>query len=366
MKKRTGAPLLTLSGMSFRTLIEVLGRDGNQIDQRYLGRLAMLLGLGLVNSVLGRIEKYHNRSKIQAMRISEPPLFIIGYFRSGTTYLQNLLSLDGTNITPNAYLCLFPNHFHYSKKNGIRIFNWLTPRKRPMDEVRFNANVPFEDEFALATLSSVSPYFRFLFPNSDDDCMALDPRCLPDEALERWKEAMCYLMKSISFWKGQRRILLKSPLHAGRVETLLGLFPGAKFIHIVRNPYHVYQSNKKLWEETLCRSHLQVPDLGRVEEIMLSWYTELFSLLERDRHLIPEGSLLEIKFEDLEKNPVDSLKGIYEHFGFPGFAGFERKVSEYLESIEDYKKNSYQLDPVARQKVSSRWQDTFERYGYTL
>ncbi len=357
--------MLALPGMSYKTLIEILGREGNQIDRRYWGRFAMLKGLGLVNSVLGAIEKKQNSSKIERHKITKAPLFVIGYFRSGTTYLHNLLSLDESNLSPNTYFCFFPNHFHYSKKNGMKVVNLFAPRKRPMDGIKFGANMPYEDEFALAALTTVSPYLRFLFPNSDDDYMALDPCHLPADAMERWKEGMSYLTKSLNLWKGRRRILLKSPLHTGRIKTLLELFPEAKFIHIIRNPYHVYQSNKKLWEETLNHVHLQVPSPGKVDEIILSWYTELYSLFERDRHLIPEDSLIEMKFEDLEKSPVDNLRDIYEYFGFSGFDILEKKAFEYLESIGDYQKNVYQLNSVDKEKVRFRWQKIFQRYSYT-
>lgn len=361
-KKRVFLP--ALPGMNVRTLFEILARDGNRIDIQYFPRLVILFGFGVVNSVLGCIERYQSISKIQAERMPEEPVFIIGFFRSGTTFLQNLLSHDDNFVSPSSYFCMFPNHFHYSKKIGVRIMNHLAPGKRPMDNIKFDGNVPFEDEFALAALSSVSPYFRFLFPNSDNNYMALDPQSLPDKALTRWKEAMCYLMKSISFWKDKRQILLKSPLHTGRVGTLLEMFPKAKFIHIVRNPYHVYQSNKSLWEKTLCRMHMQFPDPTQIEEIILSWYTEIFSLLERDRPLIPKGSLVEIKFEDLEKNPIDTLEGIYEQLNLKDFDEFKVKLLNYMNTKEKYRKNIYNVDPLDIQRVGVRWEDFFERYGY--
>lgn len=38
------------------------------------------------------------------------------------------------------------------------------------------------------------------------------------------------------------RLLIKSPVHTGRVKTLLSIFPDAQFIYIHRNPYEVFQS----------------------------------------------------------------------------------------------------------------------------
>src|SRR5687768_18104609 len=43
------------------------------------------------------------------------------------------------------------------------------------------------------------------------------------------------------------RSILKSPPHTCRVPTLLRLFPDARFVHIVRDPYAVYPSTLHLW-----------------------------------------------------------------------------------------------------------------------
>jgi hypothetical protein len=48
-----------------------------------------------------------------------------------------------------------------------------------------------------------------------------------------------------------QRLILKSPAHTARMKLLHELFPGAKFIHISRNPYEVYQSTQKLFMDLL-------------------------------------------------------------------------------------------------------------------
>ena len=95
-------------------------------------------------------------------------------------------------------------------------------------------------------------------------------------------------MKKLSFSKN-KRIVLKSPLHLGRIPILLKMFPGAKFVHITRNPYAVYLSFHKNWHLGHAHSHLQKPDSLVIDELILSWYADLFSLFERDRGLIPPG-----------------------------------------------------------------------------
>ena len=352
--------------MNLSTLGRFLRRHGEQLHWRYGHRLAYLLVMAACNSYLSLFEKAMNGEKIAAADLTAPPIFIIGYFRSGTTHLHNLLSCDPSFTCPTAYQVMFPHHFVYSQPWGLRIFNYLTPGKRPMDNVSYYGNSPDEEEKAIAALCGVSPFFRVLLPAAaNNSYTALDPGQLAPEDLALWQEAFQLFMKKLSFSKN-KRIVLKSPLHLGRIPLLLEMFPGAKFIHITRNPYEVYLSFHQNWRRGHALSHLQKPDLRVIDELILSWYTELFALFERDRGLIPPGDLHELRFEDLEKFPEQSLARLYQELSLPDFDRFWPHASMYLDNIAGYKKNTHILTAEVRAKVSRRWRFFFERYGYPL
>jgi omega-hydroxy-beta-dihydromenaquinone-9 sulfotransferase len=361
--KRVGPQII--QGMTLRNVLEVMARHEFQIDASCLGRLAHLLALGVFNSIYGGCETFFNAQEINEVQIEHPPLFVLGHWRSGTTHLHNLLSHDPNFAFPTAYQASFPHHFIFSQVGGA-IFDRLAPTKRPMDNMAFSSLVPHEDEFALAAHATVSPYLRFIFPvTGANGYSKFDPDDLPPEALERWKRSFTMFLKKVTLSEG-KRIVLKSPPHMGRLRTLLELFPKAQFIHIVRNPYMVYLSTRKLWSDSLAFACLQVPGPEQVDEIILSSYCELFALFNRDRSLIPDGALHEMKFEDLEADPVGRLQELYEGLGLSGFDQFEGRVCPYLEQIKKYEKNHHRLDEVSRQKVADRWRSTFECYGYTM
>ncbi len=152
-----------IQGMTLRTLLEVLARNDFQVDRQCLGRLAYLVVLGVFNSIYGACETYFNTEDIEAVKIEHAPLFIIGHWRSGTTHLHNLLSMDENFSCPTAYQALFPHHFVFSQAGGV-LFNLLAPTKRPMDNVAFSADTPHEDEFAIAAHCAISPYLQIFFP----------------------------------------------------------------------------------------------------------------------------------------------------------------------------------------------------------
>jgi len=357
--------LQSITGMNLSTLVKVLLRYRCRVNVRYLPRLAYLFATAAFNSYVGLLEKACDGADIAAAELVAPPIFVLGTWRSGTTHLHNLLNCDPTLTCPTAYQVMCPHHFVYSQVWGTRYFDFLTPGKRPMDNVSIRSGTPHEDEVALAALSGVSPYMRSLFPVSADGYSAVNPHNLPPGALEEWQAALQLFLKKLSFSKN-KRIVLKSPPHLGRVSVLLKMFPEAKFVHIVRNPYVVYLSSKKLWRSGLAPSHLQKPDPQAVDELILSWYTEMFSLYERDRQLIPPGSLCELRFEDLESSPRESLERLYAELGLPGFDGFWEQAEAYLKKLVGYKKNVYALTEEERAKVSRRWHFNFLRYGYPL
>jgi hypothetical protein len=289
----------------------------------------------------------------------------VGHWRSGTTHLHNLISRDPNFACPTAYQCLFPEHFIFSQAGGA-LFNAIAPPKRPMDNVAFSADTPHEDEFALAADSGLSPYICIWFPRTARrPYSGFDPCELDPKDLEKWKASLQLFMKKLTLSEG-KRIALKSPPHFGRIRTILEIFPQAKFVHIVRDPYMVYASTHKLWRSGLAWSHLQIPTPELVDETILSWYVELFGLFERDRGLIPPGALHELKFEDLEISPMECMERMYAELGIPGFPDFKPALSAYLESIKSYEKNRHALSEADREKVAARWRSTFEKYGYPL
>jgi omega-hydroxy-beta-dihydromenaquinone-9 sulfotransferase len=363
-RKTLGKPLPLIQGMTFSALQQAVARNGLNIPAPLLGRLFYLGAIGVLNSVLGRCEEVAYGRRIVNTRIEAPPLFVLGHWRSGTTHLHYLLSQDENFACPTAYQSMFPGHFILSQQVGGHIFNLIAPHYRLADNMTFAAHVPQEDEFALAALSTVSPYMRFLFPDTGDgDYSALDLGQLPKGALRKWEQAFLYFLKKLTYMTG-KRIVLKSPPHLGRVGTVLGLLPGSQFLHIVRDPYAVYASTKKLWQVILSYTHLQKVDAAELDEIILASHTELFSLFERQRQLIPSGSLHEVKLEDLEREPLNTLEQIYDSLGLMDFDLFRKRVIPYLESIKGYRKQDYTLDEASLRQVRKRWAGVFERYDY--
>ena len=177
-----------------------------------------------------------------------------------------------------------------------------------MDNMAAGWDRPQEDEFALCNMGVPSPYLTIIFPNRPPQCQEyLDFRGVPAPALERWKRALHWFLKCITL-RNPKRIVLKSPAHTCRIGTLLEMFPKAKFVHIVRDPYVIFPSTINLWKRLYRDQGLQMPTYDGLEEHVFQTFTRMYDTFERDRHLIGPGQFCEVRYEELIADPVGQMR----------------------------------------------------------
>src|SRR5262249_51674170 len=224
--------------------------------------------------------------RVDRTPIHHAPLFIVGHWRTGTTLLHELLILDERHNSPNTFQCLAPNHFLLTEKVLTRLLFWLLPSRRPMDNMAAGWDKPQEDEFALCLLGAPSPYLSIAFPNHPpQDQEACDLERLPAREREAWKRTFVRFLRQLTY-RDPRRLILKSPTHSFRIRTLLELFPDARFVHIVRDPYAVYPSTINLWKSLYITFGLQRPTFKGLDERVLKTFVRVYDKIEEGKGLI--------------------------------------------------------------------------------
>jgi len=159
----------------------------------------------------------------------------------------------------------------------------------------------------------------------------------------------------------------KSPPHTARIRLLLETFPGARFVHIHRNPYAVYRSFQHYFDTATWYTYLQRPDLESINRRILERYTVLYDAFFVERGLIPPGHYHEVSFEELETDPMGQVELLYQKLGLAGFEVFRPKLQRYVDSIAGYKKNVFKDLPAAeREAVAKAWRRSFEEWGYPV
>lgn len=330
-------------------------------------RLHRLIGLpvsGVYNSTLYRAEKLLYGRQVQQTKIENPPLFVLGYWRSGTTFLQTLLSRDPQFQHLGLYRALFPWHFLLTEKLVTKLTAPFVPKARPMDNIKVHWDAPQEDDLSLCIMSNVSPINLLAHPNDHRFFWeSLDFDKLDPAAVQRWKESLDLLLRKLTF-ASSRRILMKSPYHTFHIPTLLEMYPDARFLYIHRNPYNIFRSTchlrrRMIEENTLGRSVFD----GTEEEVIRS-YKYGFERYEQDRRLIPAEHHHEICYEKLEQDPIGELRQAYDGMSLPGFEQLEAALAPDVESLKRYKKNEFVDDPYWVDRVYQELKPAFERFGY--
>lgn len=349
---------LTISGLC--SLISKKPRT----SWRYFPRWVTIIFISGLNSLYGALEKLFFGGRVARTEIVHPPVFILGHWRSGTTMLHNLMSLDPQVTFPNLYQCVNPGHFLLTERVLAPLTKRFLPKTRPMDNITTGWDEPQEEDIALALDCLISPYLMTAFSDRREVYERyFDPRDMTESERTLWKQSFLRLLKKITYRKNSS-IVTKTPAHTFRISTLLEMFPEARFVYIKRDPYAVYQSTLHLRKTMFTENCLGPPDFSSNEEDMLYFYEKCIRTYEDTKGLIPSGRLHEIRFEDLEQDPLGQIHQIYQTLGLPGWDLVKPKIETQLPALKAYRKNAFRMDEATMQRVHSRLKWVFDLYGY--
>ena len=141
---------------------------------------------------------------------------------------------------------------------------------------------------------------------------------------------------------------------------------GARFLHIVRNPYVVFPSTVKLWKSLYRQHGMQHPTFAGLDEYVFRTFVRLYDCLERDRQRLDPSRFYELKYEDLTRDPLGELAKVYDRLELGDFSVARPDVEKYLASVQNYETNRYELTPERRVEITRRWGDVIRRYGYDV
>ncbi len=343
----------------------LLWRNRFRISPRRWAMAVLISTVSLMNSGLSLLQLLIFGRRIARTQLASDPIFVIGHWRSGTTLLHELLVLDSRHTYPNTYDCFASSHFLVTAPVFRPLLRGLMPKQRPMDNMAAGWDCPQEDEFALCNMGLPSPYHTIAFPNEPpQDQEFFELQDVSPRQRARWQAALRWFLKCVTL-RSPRRIVLKSPPHTFRVRILLEMFPKARFVHIVRNPFVIFPSTINLWKRMYRNDGLQVPTYDGLDEQVFATFSGMYETFERDRDLVPPGQLCDVRYEDLVARPLEQMERIYKELNLDDFEQVRPAISGYFAAKANYKTNRYQLPDELANEIARRWSDCFERYGYS-
>ena len=321
-------------------------------------------------SIFVPLQERRYRKLLADKPLQHDPVFILGHWRSGTTYVHNIFAHDPRFGYTTTYQTVFP-HYMMAMQWLLKPFaRLLMPNHRPTDRMELKPDMPQEEEFALLNTCPVSYYQFWFYPrNMKEYCdRFLTMRQATEEEIADFKEKFMKLVK-ISMWNTRPGIrdaqyLSKNPPHTGKVKTLVEMFPNAKFIYLIRNPYTVFESSRSFFTQTIAPLQFNAISPGEMEQNILYAYRELYDVYQQQRKYIPEGNLFEVKFEDFEENPLETTQRIYRQLNIPGWEEARPAIEAYIGGKKGYRKNQYRYDPRTVSMVNGAWGDILDAWGY--
>lgn len=390
-----------LSGITSAQWARMVWRHGRSMDVfTYWPRLLFITCMSVLNSFFALCDWLVYGRAVANQDLNDEPVFVLGHPRTGTTHLHNLLSKDERFAFATTFSVGFPSSFLCLRAVAPAI-GLLMDSTRPMDNMSLAWDTPQEDELAMNQMSSgTSPYAPLLFPrkeksfrpfyrfllartssgeDSDLELEDADAEPCDPKDFERWRRAFILFLKKTQYAAGgaHKRLLLKSPVHTARVRLIKSLFPKATFVFIHRHPLEVFRSAAHMADAYYWQCYLQRPRALDVQEFILHQgallhraYREDVAAMEAEegRDLKKQKRLAEVRFAELDADPVGTLRATYAALGWTeAFKKVEPAIERYRRSLVDFKKNAFPkegLSSEAEAEVRRRWRAWFEDLGY--
>ncbi|MGF1570332.1 MAG: sulfotransferase [Nodosilinea sp.] len=355
-----------LCGSTLNTLLNLLLANGPVALNRW-PQVAIALAVALARWPFSTAERVVFGLTQQRAEPMAAPIFIVGYWRSGTTHLHNLMG----QTQQFGYITPLATGLPWDILGLVRALEPFLAKALPpdrfVDNVAVTLDSPQEDSIPLATMGADSYYHGLYFPAQFEAHFRRDVFGAGAGAdLDHWRHLHRHLLQKVAIHQGGRPLLIKNPVYTGYVRHLRELWPTAKFIHIYRNPYRVFPSTRHYFTRLLPELALQSYGELPIEPLIFESYPYLLEALKTDTAALPSHQFAELRFEDLQADPLGELAALFEQLELPDFAAARPRLERYLADLGDYRQNQYSLDPETAAKIEAHWGEYVRRWGYEV
>jgi omega-hydroxy-beta-dihydromenaquinone-9 sulfotransferase len=356
-----------LAGSSLINIFRLLSQNNFQVTPRYLPRFLYACMLSSILSPFRVSEHFKTHKKITHTKIEKDPIFIIGHWRSGTTYLHNVLSLDDQYGCCSTFHATIPGLFLTREETFKPILQASIPETRPMDDVKMGPDLPQEEEYAIANITPYGFYNGWCFPkNIERYTEYISFFNSTSSVKDEWKQTYLYFIKKLTCYHQGKQLLLKNPAHTARIELLLDMFPNAKFIHIYRNPYDVFYSMMKFMRIVLPRYCVQAPpSVDMMKNHIFSIYKSLYASYFKQKNLISSDAIVEVRYENFISDPLSETKKIFETLHLSNYTDLEKKLLAYIASQKSFRTSNYNMSTELKNRISDEFAFAFDAFQYS-
>jgi hypothetical protein len=318
------------------------------------------------------------RQKIQT------PVFIIGNFRSGSTFLHRLMAKDDDNFTCfrtwEVYLAPSVTQRRLYKVLGKidsllgqplgRVLDWVDQKYLHTIKMhRTGLKEPEEDEGLFLHIWS-SFLCLFMFPGRLEESAL--PYC--DTLLSPWQRKWLMrfyrncLKRHLYAHGGKGIILSKNPSFCFKMAALLSEFPDAKIVYVARNMYDMLPSvmNWFSFGWYFCGSPLETHPY---KEFILSFTRDCYLHPLRVLKNTSPSNYLILRYREIVRDPVHVIREIYRHFNWKMSDGYAERIKEAEGEAKHHKgQNRTTIEDLgySREQVQMEYGEVIEEYPFSI
>ena len=264
----------------------------------------------------------------------EKPFIVVGMPRSGTTHLVNLIAADprrralpywesqepipalgqGPDLSGAD-----PRYARAKAEHDALMFS--TPVVAAMHD-RFPEAIEEEVELLDLDLAGYVLEWHARVPDWRDYYLSLDQT--------RHYAYMRKVLQALTFLRGPRTWILKSPQHCEQLGPLMATFPDATVVFTHRDPVAVIQSaiTMMAYSDRLRRKSI---DAGWLLDYWSDRVHRLLSACVRDRDVVSSERSIDISFHHLNGNEMPLLEQLYQRGGVELTPKVRKGFQQYLD-----------------------------------
>jgi hypothetical protein len=282
-----------------------------------------------------RIQHYRTENPASLAEVIDRPINVIALPRSGSTHLENLLAADRRLRHLPVYLAAqpAPQPGEAPGPEGVDP-RWARAAAR-WEKLRQNQIMAAmhehspdhacgENELQIPDFASYQWEWMANVPSFRDFYLANDQtphyRYMGD------------VLKLIAHqFSGDQRWMLKSNQHSEQLGPLLTTYPDATVVMIHRDPVATVQSLLTMRGLAL-KSSQKRPDIDAHVDYWVARIERMLRTYVHDRHLVPDGQLVEVMFADIVADDVKVVAGVLDRAGLDVTGDCLADVKGYMAS----------------------------------
>jgi len=300
----------------------------------------------------------------------ERPIIVVGMPRSGTTHLVNLIAADPRRRALPYWESQDPIPAPGEGPDTFGVDPRYTRCKQEHDALmvsgpvvaamhdRFPEAIEEEVEILDLDLASYVLEWHARVPDWRDYYLTLDQY--------RHYGYLRKVLQALTFLRGPRTWVLKSPQHCEQLGPLMATFPDATVAFTHRDPVAVIQSaiTMMAYSDRLRRTSI---DPGWLLDYWSDRVHRLLSACVRDRDLVPAERSIDISFHELNGNEMSLLTDLYRRAGTELTGKVQRQFQKYLDGNPRGKHGRIRYDlrrhfGISPEELRARFDFYFNRF----